>query len=57
MKFPPLLASNANLTEFKSLYVHTIVSFTTTSGTPGLVGTPKVRVPEPDLTNKASECP
>ena len=44
-------------TSSKSLYLHTKVSFTTSDGTPGLVGTPYVIVPEPELTNNASECP
>ena len=48
---------NMFFTSSKSLYLHTKVSFTTSDGTPGLVGTPYVIVPEPDLTNSASECP
>ena len=50
-------ALNISLTSSKSLYLQTKVSLTTASGTPGLVGTPYVIVPEPDFTNNESECP
>ena len=50
-------SSNTLLTSSISLYLQTRVFFTTSAGTPGLVGTPKVNVPEPDWTNNPSECP
>ncbi len=53
----PLFFSIVSFTESILLYSHTRVCFTVSTGTPGLVGTLNVSVPEPDLTSKQSECP
>ena len=34
-----------------------MVSSANAAGTPGEVGTPRVKAPEPALTNNESECP
>ena len=39
------------------LYSQSSVCFVKSSGTPGLLGLPKVAIPEPACTSKESECP